>query len=245
MLGEVRPRKAPKTPPALTNQAAFEMYQRMVQADIKGAANNLDPRQNPELATVLYLSTWLGRYHRRKALFTGEYGVLADQTALDLLVAKNRARDRAETELPAWEPEARWIIDTTYHNTYNGLDVNAVEEPHGYGPSLRRLWVEAKRRGLSDADTWESIKVWAYHEPEAWKASKRHKKSPAAGTKHLERPITWKSTDNLDFPWEADLDGEAGRIRLNDFPDEIMYSLLIGGKVTGDFHDWPKLWKRE
>lgn len=244
MMGEVRLPKAKKVSTGLTNQAAFEMYQRMVQADIRGAANNLDPRQNPDLATVLYLSTWLGRYHRRKALITGEYGALADRTALDLLVAKNRARDRAEPDLPAWEPEARWIIDTTYHNTHNGLDVGAVEDSHGYGPSLRRLWVAAKRRGLSDADAWESIKAWAYHQPSAWKASKRHKKSPAAGTEYLDRSVIWKATGDLDFPWEADIEGKAGRIRLNDFPDELMYSLLIGDTVVSEFNNWPKAWQR-
>jgi hypothetical protein len=250
MMGEVRPRKAPKTPPTLTNQVAFEMYKRMVQADIRGAANNLDPRQNPELATVLYLADWMGRYHRRQELISGGYGALADRVALDLLVAKNRARDRAEPDLPAWEPEARWIIDTTYHNTHNGLDAGAVEEPHGYGPSLRRLWVEAKRRGLSDADAWESIKAWAYHQPQAWSTKGKGGKSKLAAARaalqgHLGRPLIWSATGDLSVPWATEVDGESWQVRLNDFPDEFMYSLLIGGEVMGDFHDWPKTWKRE
>jgi hypothetical protein len=246
MVGEARPRKAKKAPIALSNRSAFEMYKRMVQADIRGAAGNLDPKQNQELAPILYLATWLGRYHRRKDLITGEYGALADRAALDRLVAKNRARDGAEPDLPAWEAEARWVIDTTYQNSFNRLDVNAVEAPHGYGPSLRKLWVEAKRRGLSDAEAWESITAWAYHQPEAWSvSSKRRKQSLEALTEYLDRPITWKATDDPDFPWRADIEGAAWLIRLNDFPDELMYSLLLGGTVVADFHDWPKAWQRE
>jgi hypothetical protein len=39
---------------------------------------------------------------------------------------------------------------------------------------------------------------------------------------------------------------EIWRIRINDFPDELMYSLMIGGENAGDFHfhDWPETWRR-
>jgi len=259
IIGELRPRRARKASAGLTNQMAFEMYRKMVQLDIKSAATNLDPRRNPDIATALYLAAWLGRYRRRQELITGGYGALADRIALDLLVAKNRAHDWAEQGLPAWESAARWTIDICYQNTFNGLDVGTVEEPHGYGPSLRRLWVEAKRRSLSDAEAWESIRAWAYHQPRAWSApAKGGKKSSAALQANLakraaqptagaqrERPLAWNATGDLDVPWGAEVDGESWQVRLNDFPDELMYSLLVGGGVVGDFHDWPKTWKRE
>lgn len=251
IVGELRPRQKPKSSSAgLTNQKAFEQYRQMVQADIKSAATGLDPRKNPDFSTMLYLSAWLGRYHRRKETVSGGYGALADRTAANLLVARNRARDLAEKDIPAWEPSVRWTIDLCYQNTLNGLDAGTPEEPHGYGPSLRRLWVEAKRRGLSDQEAWESIEAWARHQPEAWgtkgKGGKRGStfNSTALG-EQLARPLIWSATGYLDVPWVTEVDGESWQVRLNDFPDEFMYSLLISGKVAGDFHDWPKTWKRE
>ena len=31
---------------------------------------------------------------------------------------------------------------------------------------------------------------------------------------------------------------------MNDFPDELMYSLIIDSENAGDFHDWPETWQR-
>jgi hypothetical protein len=110
------------------------------------------------------------------------------------------------------------------------------------------VWVEAKRRGLSDPEAWESIGAWARHQPAAWNTKGKGGKKGSTATalsEHLARPLIWSATEDLDVPWVTDADGESWRVRLNDFPDEFMYSLLIGGKVIGDFHDWPNTWTRE
>jgi len=31
---------------------------------------------------------------------------------------------------------------------------------------------------------------------------------------------------------------------VNDFPDELMRSLIVSGEKAGDFHDWPETWRR-
>lgn len=249
MAGELRSRpKTGRVPAGRTNQQAFEQYRQIIQLDIKSAATGLDPRENPELSTILYLSAWMGRYSRRKQILSGEYGFLADQIAVTLLLAKNRARDLAETHIPVWEPDMRWTIDLCYQNTMNGLDAGAPEGPHGYGPSLRRLWVEAKRRGLSDQQAWDDIQAWARHSPEAWGTKSKGEglsENATALRDLLIRPLNWIATGDLDIPWATDVDGTPWQVRLNDFPDEVMYSLLTDGKVVGNFHDWPKIWGRE
>jgi hypothetical protein len=192
----------------------------------------------------------MGRYGRRKQILSGEYGFLADQTAVTLLLAKNRARDLAEIQNPDWDPTVRWTIDLCYQNTMNGLDAGTPEGEHGYGPSLRRLWVEAKRRGLSDQEAWDDIQAWAHHQPEAW-GSKGKKSKEGVSEKttalkdDLARPVNWIATGNLEVPWTTEVDGTLWQVRLNDFPDEVMYSLLIDGEIVGNFHNWPKTWERD
>ena len=66
----------------------------------------------------------------------------------------------------------------------------------------------------------------------------------AALGEQLAREVTWDDTGHVNFPWSAHVDGQRWRVRLNDFPDEIMYSLEIDGTVVGDFNDWPRQWTR-
>ena len=44
--------------------------------------------------------------------------------------------------------------------------------------------------------------------------------------------------------FEAEVEGSRWTIRLNDFPDEPCYTLLINGDYMTHFDDWPAIWKR-
>lgn len=56
--------------------------------------------------------------------------------------------------------------------------------------------------------------------------------------------IVWEHTTDPFYPYRAILDGNVLCIRLNDFPEEPLYSLLIDTIEIADFDEWPRLWIR-
>lgn len=56
--------------------------------------------------------------------------------------------------------------------------------------------------------------------------------------------IAWTETADVDFPYEATLDEHRLRLRLNDFPDEPLFSLFADDIHLADFDDWPPTWQR-
>ena len=55
--------------------------------------------------------------------------------------------------------------------------------------------------------------------------------------------LTWKSTNDSEFTHTTELNGKIFYIRLNDFPDEHMYTLIYDGIELLSFDDWPKYWQ--
>lgn len=243
-------RPKPKGPPALTNRTAFEQYRRMVESDLKGRVKGQpEPAQGSYLFAVTYLGYWLARYSRRMQTIDGSYGRLADEQGQRAVMARNRARDAEEKGVPEWEQEVREALEMclSTNSQLKILDAASVETPHAYGPSLRRLWLEGRR--LAGLDGWKHVRAWADHRPAAWDAEDARKKKGLAHSasdlgEQLGRELSWGSTSDPAHPWAAEVDGNTWRIRVNDFPDELMYSLIIGGESAGDFHDWPETWTR-
>lgn len=60
----------------------------------------------------------------------------------------------------------------------------------------------------------------------------------------LETPISWTESADPEIPWTATFGDLSLAIRLNDFPDEVMFTLLVNGKPLDDFDDWPPRWTR-
>jgi len=58
------------------------------------------------------------------------------------------------------------------------------------------------------------------------------------------REIGWASTGDGEFPYQARLDGRRLTIRVNDFPAEPLYTLLVDGRAAVDLEDWPAAWVR-
>ena len=56
--------------------------------------------------------------------------------------------------------------------------------------------------------------------------------------------IKWDRSGDSLCPYLAHLNGKIYKIRLNDFPEEPMYSLLMDGEVVESFDSWPKVWHK-
>jgi hypothetical protein len=233
------------TPAPVTNQRAFEMHRLYLEAEL-GNAQPIPPCApyvDADLHQVIwYGRVWMGRYMRCRHAIEGTYdGPLADIRAKQALIARYRARDATVTALPDWTPFMLKMMDMSLLNTSRGgaIELSSMDQPHSYGPSLRSLWAEGKRLGKSPADAWEHLLAWGRHRPACWD---RQEQQAAVG--ETGRTIVWKATNNLDHPWAAAVDGEHWQVRLNDFPDDFMYTLVIEGTAAGDFHDWPATWQR-
>jgi hypothetical protein len=60
----------------------------------------------------------------------------------------------------------------------------------------------------------------------------------------LQRPIPWKIATSGEpyMVFEAEVGGEHWRVRINDFPDEPAFTLIVNGREVIHFDDWPAFW---
>ena len=56
--------------------------------------------------------------------------------------------------------------------------------------------------------------------------------------------VHWQETDDVDFPYLATVGNSQWRLRLNDFPEEPLFTLFIEDGEWGHFDDWPPAWVR-
>jgi hypothetical protein len=66
----------------------------------------------------------------------------------------------------------------------------------------------------------------------------------------LRRSVDWRQADASDrspenwLVYKATVDGARWTIRMNDFPAEPLYTLLINGQPIIHFNNWPSFWKK-
>jgi hypothetical protein len=53
--------------------------------------------------------------------------------------------------------------------------------------------------------------------------------------------VEWNAVADSPNLFDADFQGQTVLLRLNDFPEEPLYTLIIDG-VERDFHDFPPQW---
>lgn len=63
--------------------------------------------------------------------------------------------------------------------------------------------------------------------------------------RYTQEKIEWKLTDDPREPYQAEVQGTILRVRLNDFPDKSLYTLLVNGTAVQELEEWPSTWKKE
>lgn len=58
------------------------------------------------------------------------------------------------------------------------------------------------------------------------------------------RPVCWGRGPTAEFPYQAVVDGSVWSVRVNDFPAQPLYTLLIDGREVADLDEWPPAWQR-
>ena len=61
---------------------------------------------------------------------------------------------------------------------------------------------------------------------------------------YLDEQVTWDRGAEPDYPYQAELGGDKLTVRLNDFPDQNLYTLIVNDREIISFDDWPTQWKK-
>ncbi len=108
-------------------------------------------------------------------------------------------------------------------------------------PNLDKEWV---RRG--DSIDKRARQAWQ-HMMKGRGGMKRSTVAPAKALyldECLQSDVHWSSTGDALRPWRARIGRDTWTVRINDFPEHPLYTLLIDDRSAGDFDDWPPRWLR-
>jgi hypothetical protein len=223
--------------PNRSNEALFELRRTRAgdrHRELKQPLPDLAPADLLYLGTLV--SSWVVGYgHRSDAILR-----IDDVPARDLLIARHRARNARYTKLPKM-PAIHRSYATSIVADRPHLDVSNLVDIPGCGRSFLALWTEAQDEGLLPKQTMARFRQWELARPAAW--NRRDAIDPRVA-RLLKNRLTWRSTGDDAFPWDISEPRSRLQIRLNDYPDEWMYTLFRNAKPLGDFHDWPSTWER-
>jgi hypothetical protein len=152
----------------------------------------------------------------------------------------------------------RWEIELAIAQMRDQCDRKLLGERnlHMFGsvavPPLEWLKANAKQMGLDETAQYEAVVQWVLR-PDLYSYRwvdpggaefKRLKRFKNGDPKLLKSPVEFSVTENPECPLRAIVKGQIWDIRVNEFPDLPLYSLLIDGIDVMDFDNWPKRWSR-
>src|SRR5258708_1527623 len=60
----------------------------------------------------------------------------------------------------------------------------------------------------------------------------------------LRTRVEWVGTTDPELQWRTQAGPDTWTVRVNDFPANRLYTLLINGEELGSFDEWPREWSR-
>ncbi len=62
--------------------------------------------------------------------------------------------------------------------------------------------------------------------------------------KFFEDPIFWIKSNDPEYPYKTNFNGVHMSLRMNDFPEARLYTLIVEGIIIESFDEWPPTWGR-
>lgn len=62
---------------------------------------------------------------------------------------------------------------------------------------------------------------------------------------YLRTDVRWSKTREPAAQWRSQVGPGIWTVRVNDFPEEHLYTLFVNDEAIGDFDEWPRQWLRE
>lgn len=112
------------------------------------------------------------------------------------------------------------------------------------GPTFEQLVAEAKAEGLSGDDVYRHIIDCACQPvPDGYQQVSLTEESPD-GSCLLTRRLVWRRTGSAVMAYRTSFEGKELTLRIGDFPEEFLFTLLVNGEAVAVFDLWPDGWRR-
>ena len=60
----------------------------------------------------------------------------------------------------------------------------------------------------------------------------------------LQAIVKWSRTDDPMALWRSHVGPDTWTVRVNDYPEEHLYTLVVNDEALGKFDEWPRQWLR-
>ncbi len=119
-------------------------------------------------------------------------------------------------------------------------------------PSVEWLMNQALEQGENETRQYQNVLNWVlrpdlyrYRRLESGGLEFKRISSMPKRRPGLEKlKIKWLQTDKPEFPLKAQVNNDEWKVRVNDFSEHSLYTLLINSAKIADFDNWPNLGTR-